>query len=62
MSLEEPLHLPQSKKMFLLLGLPFVSYFSKNQLKVLINFYSIFIPRFGNNSFIPHVIKGFWDT
>ena len=37
LNLEEPLHLPQSKKMFACLELLFVSYISKNQLKVSIN-------------------------
>ena len=38
LNLEELLHLPQYKKMFARLELLFVSYFSKNQLKVSISF------------------------
>ena len=38
LNLEKLLHLPESKKMFSRLELLFLSYFPKNQLKVLINF------------------------
>ena len=59
LNLEELLYLRQSMKMVARIELLYVSYFSRNHLKVLISFPISFFRLLEKNSFMPFFIKGF---